>query len=129
MRLPLARARLRYGEWLRRERRRGEAREQLRAAHDAFDAMGARTFAARARAELAATGTTAHSRRSMSLDELTPQEARVVHLAAEGLSNPKIAARMYISKGTVDHHLNKVFRKLGVRSRVRLGRVLAPLTT
>jgi DNA-binding NarL/FixJ family response regulator len=125
MRLPLARARLVYGEWLRRERRRAEAREQLRAAHNLFEEMGARSFAGRARKELAATGETAHSRRSATLDELTPQEARVAGLAAEGLSNTEIAARMYISKGTVEYHLNKVFRKLGIRSRSQLHQALA----
>jgi DNA-binding CsgD family transcriptional regulator len=124
MRLPLARAHLRYGEWLRRERRRADAREQLRTAHEMFEAMGTRSFAERARAELAATGETAHSRERATLDELTPQEARVARLAADGLSNPEIAARMYISKGTVDHHLNKVFRKLGIRSRAQLTHAL-----
>jgi DNA-binding CsgD family transcriptional regulator len=125
MRLPLARAHLLYGEWLRRERRRADAREQLRTAHEMFEAMGTRSFAERARAELAATGVTAHSRQRATLDELTPQEARVAGLAADGLSNPEIAARMYISRGTVDSHLNKVFRKLGVRSRAQLTRALA----
>ena len=126
MRLPLARARLVYGEWLRRERRRGEAREQLRAAHGLFEAMGARSFGGRARQELAASGETAHSRRSATLDELTPQEARIAGLADEGLSNPEIAARLYISPSTVDYHLKKVFRKLGIRSRTQLHRALAP---
>jgi DNA-binding NarL/FixJ family response regulator len=79
--------------------------------------MGARSFAGRARQELTATGATAHSRRNATLDELTPQEARIASLAGEGLSDPEIAARLYISKGTVDYHLNKVFRKLGIRSR------------
>jgi len=124
MRLPLARAHLLYGEWLRRERRRADAREQLRTAHEMFEAMGTRSFAERARRELAATGLTAHSRERATLDELTPQEARVASLAADGLSNPEIAARMYISKGTVDYHLNKVFRKLGIRSRAQLTRAL-----
>jgi DNA-binding CsgD family transcriptional regulator len=127
MRLPLARAHLLYGEWLRRERRRTEARAQLRTAHDLFEAMGARSFAGRARQELTATGATAHSRRNATLDELTPQEARIARLAGEGLSNPEIAARLYISKGTVDYHLNKVFRKLGIRSRAQLHRALAPV--
>jgi len=127
MRLPLARAHLLYGEWLRRERRRTDARAQLRTAHDLFEAMGARSFAGRARQELTATGATAHSRRNATLDELTPQEARIAGLAGEGLSNPEIAARLYISKGTVDYHLNKVFRKLGIRSRAQLHRALAPL--
>jgi len=126
MRLPLARARLLYGEWLRRQRRRGEAREQLQAAHEAFEAMGARSFAARTAQELMATGATAHSRRNETLDELTPQEARVASLATDGLSNPEIAACLYISKGTVDYHLNKVYRKLGIRSRAQLTRALAP---
>ena len=127
MRLPLARAHLLYGEWLRRERRRADARAQLRTAHDLFEAMGARSFAGRARQELTASGATAHSRRNATLDELTPQEARIASLAGEGLSNPEIAARLYISKGTVDYHLNKVFRKLGIRSRAQLHRALAPL--
>ena len=127
MRLPLARTHLVYGEWLRRERRRADARGQLRTAHDLFEAMGARSFTGRARQELAATGATAHSRRSATLDELTPQEARIASLAGEGLSNPEIAARLYISKGTVDYHLNKVFRKLGIRSRAQLHRALAPV--
>jgi DNA-binding CsgD family transcriptional regulator len=128
MRLPLARAHLLYGEWLRRERRRTDARVQLRIAHDLFEVMGARSFASRARQELTATGATAHSRRNATLDELTPQEARIASLAGEGLSNPEIAARLYISKGTVDYHLNKVFRKLGIRSRAQLHRALAPVT-
>jgi DNA-binding CsgD family transcriptional regulator/tetratricopeptide (TPR) repeat protein len=127
MRLPLARAHLLYGEWLRRQRHRTDARAQLRTAHDLFEAMGARSFAGRARQELTATGATARSRRNATLDELTPQEARIASLAGEGLSNPEIAARLYISKGTVDYHLNKVFRKLGIRSRAQLHHALAPV--
>jgi DNA-binding CsgD family transcriptional regulator len=120
MRLPLARARLLYGEWLRRERRRADAREQLRVAHELFDDMGARSFAGRARRELAATGLTVHTRRNATLDELTPQEARIATLASEGLSDRDIAGRLYISANTVDYHLRKVFRKLGIRSRGQL---------
>jgi DNA-binding CsgD family transcriptional regulator len=89
--------------------------------------MGARSFAGRARQELTATGATAHSRRNATLDELTPQEAHIAGLAGEGLSNPEIAARLYISKGTVGYHLNKVFRKLGIRSRAQLHGALAPV--
>jgi DNA-binding CsgD family transcriptional regulator len=126
MRLPLARAHLVYGEWLRRERRRGEARDQLRLAYDVFEAIGARSFAQRARQELTATGVTVHSSKNMTLDELTPQEARIAGLAADGLSNAEIGARLYISANTVDYHLRKVFRKLSISSRAQLHRALAP---
>jgi DNA-binding CsgD family transcriptional regulator len=120
MRLPLARAHLLYGEWLRGERRRADAREQLGLAHDLFEEMGARSFAGRARRELAAVGVTVHTHRNATLDELTAQEARVAVLAGEGLSDREIAGRLYISASTVDYHLRKVFRKLGVRSRSQL---------
>jgi DNA-binding CsgD family transcriptional regulator len=120
MRLPLARAHLLYGEWLRRENRRVDARQQLRTAHDMFDDMGATSFAARARHELSATGVTARSRRDATLDQLTPQEERIAKMAGQGLSDADIASQLYISKATVDYHLRKVFRKLGVRSRSQL---------
>ncbi len=123
--LPLARAHLVYGEWLRRRRRRTDARRQLERAHELCDELGARSFAQRARHELAATGVTAHSRRDATLDELTPQEARIAALASEGLSNAEIASQLYISASTVDYHLKKVFRKLGVHSRAQLHRAPA----
>jgi DNA-binding CsgD family transcriptional regulator/uncharacterized small protein (DUF1192 family) len=125
MRLPLARAHLVYGEWLRREKRRGEAREHLRVAHEMLEMMGARSFAGRALAELTATGVTAQSRRNPRLDDLTPQEQRIAMLASEGLPNAEIAGRLYISVGTVEYHLNKVYRKLGIRSRTQLHRTIA----
>jgi DNA-binding CsgD family transcriptional regulator len=126
MRLPLARAHLVYGEWLRRQRRRSDARQQLSTAHDHFDEMGATSFAARARHELTATGVTAHSRRNATLDQLTPQEERIANLASRGLSDAEIASQLYLSRSTVDYHLRKVFRKLGVRSRAQLANKTIP---
>jgi DNA-binding CsgD family transcriptional regulator len=124
VRLELARAHLVYGEWLRRERRRVDARAQLRAAHDMLDAMGIRAFAERARRELLATGETARKRSGETRDELTAQEALIAGLARDGLSNPEIGTRLFISPRTVKYHLRKVFLKLGISSRNELGRVL-----
>ena len=116
----LARARLHYGEWLRREHRRVDAREQLRAAYDRFSLIGAEGFAERARGELLATGETVRKRRDDTRDELTPQEQQIARLAREGLSNPEIGARLFLSPRTVEWHLRKVFGKLGIRSRREL---------
>ena len=120
----LARAHLLYGEWLRRERRRLEAREQLRTAHDMLDAMGIEALADRARRELLATGETARKRTVATRDQLTAQEAQVARLAREGLSNPEIGTRLFISPRTVQYHLSKVFTKLNISSRSQLDRVL-----
>jgi DNA-binding CsgD family transcriptional regulator len=126
MRLPLARAYLLYGEWLRRQQRRGHARQHLQTAHDMLDDIGATSFAARARHELTATGVNAHSRRDATLDKLTPQEERIANMAGQGFSDAQIASQLYISRATVDYHLRKVFRKLGVRSRAQLAHRTAP---
>ena len=120
----LARTRLLYGEWLRRENRRVDAREQLRAAHDMFSRMGAEAFAERARRELSATGETVRKRTVETLDELTTQEAQVARLAADGHTNPEIGAELFISPRTVEYHLRKVFAKLGISSRKDLRRAL-----
>jgi DNA-binding CsgD family transcriptional regulator len=122
VRAELARAHLLYGEWLRRERRRLEAREQLRIAQELFDAFGMEAFAARARVELRATGERARKRTPETFDDLTPQEAQISRLAAEGARNQEIAAQLFISPSTVDYHLRKAFRKLGVKSRTQLAR-------
>ena len=122
----LARTRLSYGEWLRREQRRVEAREQLRAAHDMFDRFGAEAFADRARRELQATGETVRKRTVDTPDVLTGQEAQVARLAAEGHTNPEIGARLFISPRTAEYHLHKVFSKLGISSRRQLRQTLAP---
>jgi DNA-binding CsgD family transcriptional regulator len=122
VRADLARARLLYGEWLRRERRRLDAREQLRIAHELFGEFGMTAFAERARVELQATGERARKRVPQTRDDLTPQEAQISRLAAEGARNQEIAAQLFISASTVDYHLRKAFRKLGVRSRTQLAR-------
>jgi len=120
-----ARTRLLYGEWLRRQRRRREAREQLRAAYEMFLNLGAGVFARRAESELLATGEHARARTDETRSELTPQELQVALLAADGQSNVEIAAQLYISPHTVSCHLRKVYAKLGVRSRNHLVKALA----
>jgi DNA-binding CsgD family transcriptional regulator len=124
LRVDLARAHLLYGEWLRRERRRLEAREQLRTAFEMFNAMGIEAFANRAERELLATGERVRKRSVETRDELTAQEAQVARLARDGLSNAEIGARLFISQHTVAYHLRKIFNKLGISSRSELGRVL-----
>ncbi|HMJ34910.1 MAG TPA: AAA family ATPase [Baekduia sp.] len=116
----LARAQLIYGEWLRREHRRLDARVQLRAAHDTFTRIGADGFAERARRELLATGETTRKRSAASRDVLTPQEEQIARLASEGHTNPEIGARLFISPRTVEYHLRKVFPKLEISSRKEL---------
>jgi DNA-binding CsgD family transcriptional regulator len=120
--LELARAHLLYGEWLRRQRRRREARDQLRTAFDMFDAIGADAFGERARVELRATGERVGKRDVGAPEELTPQETQIAALVSQGEANREIAARLFISPSTVEYHLRKVFRKLGVTSRTQLAR-------
>ena len=125
VRLHLARSHLLYGEWLRRERRRVDARNELRVAHDLFSEFGTEAFAERARVELEATGEHARKRTVDTLGHLTPQETQISRLAAEGHTNREIAAQLFISPSTVEYHLRKVFRKLGVKSRTQLARRLS----
>jgi len=124
-RATLARAHLLYGEWLRREHRRVDAREQLRVAYAMLSDMGMEAFAERARRELLATGETVRKRTVETLDELTPQEVQVARLAAGGQTNPQIGAQLFLSPRTVEWHLSKVFGKLGVSSRKELGAALS----
>jgi DNA-binding CsgD family transcriptional regulator len=120
----LARTYLLHGEWLRRQRRRRDARQQLRAAADLFETMGMNAFAQRARVELRAIGDRASKRVGGPDDQLTPQESQIAQLVADGLANREIATRLFISPNTVEYHLQKVFRKLGISSRTQLARTL-----
>ena len=125
MRPDLARAHLLYGEWLRRQRRRADAREQLRTAGQLLDAIGMEAFAERARRELLAAGGTARRRAVTATVELTSQETQIARLAADGLSNLEIATRLFLSPRTVQYHLGKVFTKLDITSRNQLSRTLS----
>ena len=125
IRAELARARLLYGEWLRREGRRIDARDQLRTAHEMFSRFGAEAFAERARRELLVTGETARRRTEDTRNLLTPQEAQIAHMASDRQTNPEIGASLFISPRTVEYHLHKVFTKLAISSRADLPRVLA----
>jgi DNA-binding CsgD family transcriptional regulator len=119
-----ARTELAFGELLRRERRRTDARTHLRSAIAIFDQLGAEAWAERARVELRATGETARRRDPSTLDDLTPQELQIAKLAAEeGLNNPQIADRLYLSRRTIEYHLRKVYSKLGVASRTELSSI------
>jgi DNA-binding CsgD family transcriptional regulator len=125
LRVELARAHLLYGEWLRREKRRRDAREQLRIAHELFTAMGVKAFGARSARELLATGQTARRRTDdQAGDQLTSREAQIARLASDGLSNHGIGTELFISSRTVEYHLGKVFAKLDIASRHELSRVL-----
>ena len=124
-RIEVARTHLLYGEWLRRQRRRREAREQLGIACDMLTSMGMIRFADRARRELLATGATVRRRSPETLDTLTPRETQIARLAADGLSNPEIGTRLFVSPRTAEYHLAKVFTKLSIGSRVELRTALA----
>ena len=127
LRPELARAQLLYGEWLRRERRRVDAREQLRKAHNMFETIGMEAFAERARRELLATGETARKRTDDTRADLTAQESQIARLALEGLTNPQIGARLFLSPRTVEWHLRHIYPKLGVSSRRELHTVMRSL--
>jgi DNA-binding CsgD family transcriptional regulator len=121
----LAWSRLLFGEGLRRRRRRADARVQLRAAYESFESWGAAPFAERARVELLATGERARKRTVDTQFDLTPQERHVAMLAASGLTNPEIATQLFVTTSTIEFHLSRVFRKLGITSRKQIGRRLS----
>jgi DNA-binding CsgD family transcriptional regulator len=125
LRPDLARAHLLYGEWLRREKRRADARAQLRTAHDMLDTLGMEAFAERARRELLATGETVRKRTAETVTTLTAQEAHIAQLAQDGRTNPEIGAQLFLSDRTVEWHLRKVYAKLGISSRRELSAALA----
>jgi ATP/maltotriose-dependent transcriptional regulator MalT len=125
VRVEAARSHLLYGEWLRRQGRRVDARAQLRAAHDMLASMGLDGFSERARRELQATGETVRKRIDESRGDLTAQEQQIARLARDGLSNPEIGSRLFLSPRTVEWHLGKAYLKLGISSRRQLGAVLA----
>ena len=124
LRPDLARAHLLYGEWLRRENRRADARTELRTAHDMLAKLHIEGFAERARHELQAVGETVRRRTPETRDQLTPQEAQIARLARAGLSNPEIGVQLFLSARTVEWHLRKVFTKLDISSRRQLEQVL-----
>jgi DNA-binding CsgD family transcriptional regulator len=124
-----ARTELLYGEWLRRQRRRQEARGHLRAALESFRSLGTVPWEERAAAELRATGETARKRDPSTLDQLTPQELQIAGLVAEGMTNRQIAEQLFLSPRTIDYHLRKVFSKLGIASRTELVRQGLPQRT
>ena len=125
VRVSLARAHLVYGEWLRRQGRRVDAREELRTAHSMLSDMQMEAFAERARRELVATGEIVRKRTVETRDELTPQEVQIAQRAADGRTNAEIGAQLFLSPRTVEWHLRKVFGKLGVGSRKELGSALS----
>jgi DNA-binding CsgD family transcriptional regulator len=125
LRPDLARARLLYGDWLRREGRRLDARSQLRAAHDMLSTFGMHSFAERARRELLATGETVRKRTVVEPTTLTAQEALIARLARDGQTNQQISSQLFLSTRTVEWHLRKIFGKLGINSRRELSRTLS----
>ena len=125
LRTELARAHLVYGEWLRREGRRSDAREQLRTARDMFVGMGTEAFAERAHRELVATGEKVRKRVTATRNDLTPQEEHIARLARDGRTNPEIAVELFVSANTVDYHLRNIYSKLGIHSRRELRGALA----
>jgi len=127
VRVELARAHLVFGEWLRRQNRRVDARDQLRSAYEMLTAMGIDGFAERACRELLATGEIVRKRTAGTASQLTGQETRIARLAGEGKTNPEIGTQLFLSPRTVEYHLHKIFRKLGISSRRELRRALPDL--